>query len=57
MSKTSSKVKDKYNKKVYKPISVRLKKELVEDFEKKLNQDGVSKAEFIRNSIIQYLNN
>lgn len=57
MSKTSSKVKDKYNKKVYKPISVRLKKELVEDFEKKLNQDGVSKAEFIRNSIIQYLDN
>lgn len=56
MSKTSSKVKDKYNKRVYKPISVKLKKELVEDFEKKLTQDGISKAEFIRRSIVQYLN-
>jgi len=55
MSKTSSQVKARYNKKVYKTVSVQLKKGLVADWEVKLAADGLSKAAFIRNAMQEYL--
>lgn len=55
MRETSSAVKNRYNAKVYKPIMVSLKKNLVEQWEKKLQEDSISKAEFIRSAIIKYL--
>lgn len=55
MGKTSSAVKQRYNEKVYKQVNVQLKKELVEQWTEKLQNDGISKAEFIRNAIEEYL--
>lgn len=56
MGNTSSAVKRKYNNRVYKQVKVELNKELVESFENKLKSDGISKAEFFRQAIKQYLN-
>ena len=56
MSNTSWQVKANYNKKVYKSVSVQLKKELVAEWEEQLAKDGISKSEFIRNAITNYLN-
>lgn len=47
----------KYKAKAYKQIKVEYKKEFVEAFEEKLKADGISKAEFFRRAINQYLNN
>lgn len=55
MSNTSSAVKRKYNNKVYKQVKVELKKELVEQWEIAIKEDGITKAEFIRNAITEYL--
>ncbi len=55
MSATSWQSKAKYNKKVYKTISVQLDKNLVSEFEERLKQDGMGKSEFIRNAIKEYL--
>ncbi|HIZ83828.1 MAG TPA: ribbon-helix-helix domain-containing protein [Firmicutes bacterium] len=55
MGRTSSKVKQKYNDKVYHQVSVRLQKELVEQWESQIAQDGISKAAFIRDAIVRYL--
>lgn len=55
MSTTSWQVKAKYNKKVYKSVSVQLDKELVARWEEKLKADGIGKSEFIRNAIKEYL--
>jgi predicted DNA binding CopG/RHH family protein len=55
VGKTSSAVKQRYNEKVYKQVNVQLKKELVEQWTEKLQNDGISKAEFIRNAIEEYL--
>lgn len=55
MGKTSSQVKQRYNSKVYKQVSVQLKKELVGQWEAALAADGTGKAEFIRNAIEGYL--
>ena len=55
MGKTSSAVKQRYNEKNYKQVKVSLKIDLVERWEKKLQEDSISKAEFIRNAIMQYL--
>lgn len=52
---TSSAVKLRYNKKVYRTISVQLKKELVGKWEEAIKEDNIPKAEFIRRAIIQYL--
>lgn len=54
-SNTSWQVKAKYNKKVYKRIAVDINKDLVERWEEKLAADGLSKAEFIRNAVKNYL--
>lgn len=55
MGKTSSAVKNRYNKKVYSQINIRLPKELVSTWEARLSEDGISKAEFLRNAIMKYL--
>lgn len=54
---TSAAVKARYNKKVYRTITIRLRKELVAEWETALNEDEIAKAEFLRNSIKQYLDN
>lgn len=56
-TKTSSAVKNRYNKKTYKSINVSLKKELVAEWENVIKKDNLSKAEFIRRAINQYLEN
>jgi len=55
MGKTSNAVKQRYNEKNYKQVKVSLKIELVEQWEKKLQEDSISKAEFIRSAIMKYL--
>lgn len=55
MSNTSWQVKAKYNKRVYKSVSVQLDKELVARWESKLKADGLGKSEFIRSAIKKYL--
>lgn len=55
MGATSWQVKAKYNSKHYKRIAVDLDRELVLKWEKSLSAAGVSKAEFIRSAIEQYL--
>ncbi len=55
MSDTSWQVKAKYNAKAYKVVQVQLKKELVAAWEEKLATDGLTKAEFIRRAIQEYL--
>lgn len=55
MDKTSNAVKQRYNEKNYRQVKVSLKINLVEQWEKKLQEDSISKAEFIRSAIIKYL--
>ena len=55
MGKTSSAVKNRYANKVYASVATKLKKELVAAWEKELAADGITKAEFIRSAIQQYL--
>lgn len=55
MGNTSSAVKRKYNNRVYKQIKVELNKEFVEQWEAAIKEDGITKAEFIRQAIMQYL--
>lgn len=45
----------KYKAKAYKQIKVEYKREFVEAFEERLRQDGISKAEFFRNAIKNYM--
>ncbi|NDO18089.1 hypothetical protein FMM68_00185 [Lachnospiraceae bacterium MD329] len=54
---TSSAVKQRYNKKVYRAITIRLKKELVEEWEEAIKEDKIPKAEFLRRAMVQYLEN
>lgn len=46
----------KYKAKAYKQIKVEYNREFVENFEQKLKEDGISKAEFFRRAINEYLN-
>ena len=55
MGKTSTASKQKYLNKVYTQVAVRLPKELVAQWEEKLNADHIGKAEFFRNAIQRYL--
>ena len=57
MGKTSTASKQKYLNKVYTQVAVRLPKELVAQWEEKLNADHIGKAEFFRNAIQRYLGN
>ena len=55
MGKTSTQVKQRYLDKAYSQIAVRLQKDLVAQWEEAIKADGISKAEFIRRAITQYL--
>lgn len=55
MGNTSWQVKKRYNDKVYKRIAVDLDKELVTKWEERIKESGISKSEFVRNSILEYL--
>ena len=55
MGKTSTQVKQRYLYKAYAQIAVRLQKDLVAQWEEAIKTDGISKAEFIRRAITQYL--
>lgn len=54
-SNTSSAVIARYKKKVYKRVVADLPKELVAEWEEKLEKDGISKSGFIKNAITEYL--
>ena len=54
-SNTSSKVIQRYKNKVYKRVVADLPKDLVSSWEERLKADQISKSEFIRNAIKQYL--
>ncbi len=54
--KTSSAVKNRWNKERYKQIAVKLDKDLVTEWENAISENGITKAEFIRNAIVEYLN-
>lgn len=45
----------KYKAKAYKQIKVEYNREFVEKFEAKLKSDGISKAEFFRQAIKNYI--
>lgn len=45
----------KYKAKAYKQIKVEYNREFVENFERKLKEDGISKAEFFRRAINAYM--
>lgn len=55
MSKTSYEALKRYRDKALKKVTIDLRKELAEEWEEKLKADGLSKAEFLRNAINQYL--
>lgn len=56
-TKTSWQVRDRYNKKTYSTITVRLKKDLVKAFDEAREEDNLTRAEFVRRAINQYLEN
>ena len=55
MSKPSYEVIKRYKDKTYKKISIDLHKELAEKWESRLAEDGITKAEFLRKAINEYL--
>jgi len=52
---TSYEVQKRYRDKTLRKVSIDLKIELADCWEKKLQEDGISKAEFLRNAINYYL--
>ncbi len=54
-TRTSSTVKNRYNKKVYSPVSAQLPKALVAAFKEKCAAEGVSQAQVIKQAIIEDL--
>lgn len=54
---TSTSVKRRYNEKTYSVVRASIKKELVAKWEEAIKKDNISKAEFIRQAINQYLEN
>lgn len=55
MSKTSWKVKERYNQKVYGRIYCLLPKDLVEQFKQKCRETGVSQQSVVRDAIERFL--
>lgn len=53
--KTSSEVKNRYNKKVYTPITVRVPKELAAAFKAKCTETGIPQAQVIKAAIEKFL--
>lgn len=55
-TKTSSAVKNRYNKKAYDAIIARIPKELAEAFKAKCAAEGISQAQVIKKAIEDFLN-
>lgn len=55
MGRTSTEVKQRYLDKAYAQIAVRLPKDLVKEWSDRIQKDGISKAEFFRRAINEYL--
>lgn len=55
-TKTSSAVKNRYNKKVYSSIIVRVPKELGEQFKKECAERGIPQAQIFKKAIEDFLN-
>ena len=55
MGKTSWKVKEKYNQKVYGKLYFQMPKEMVQQFRDKCKRDGVSQAQVVREAIEEFL--
>ncbi len=55
-TKTSSAVKNRYNKKAYDAIIARVPKELAEAFKAKCAAEGISQAQIIKKAIEDFLN-
>lgn len=56
-SKTSTAVKDRYNKKTYDVISCRVKKDVAADFKAKCLANGVPQSKIIKQAIEEFLKN
>ena len=54
-TKTSSEVKNRYNKKVYDSIIVRVPKELAQAFKEKCAAEGIPQAQIIKEAITRFL--
>lgn len=54
-TKTSSEVKNRYNKKVYDAIIIRVPKELAQAFKDKCASEGVAQATILKAAIAKYL--
>lgn len=55
-TKTSSTVKNRYNSKVYSPVTAMLPKDLVVQFKEKCKEVGVSQAQVVKKAIETFLN-
>lgn len=55
MGKTSSEVKNRYNKKTYTPIVVSVKKETAEAYKKKCDDMGISYSQVLHQAIGKFL--
>lgn len=53
---TSTAVKNRYNKKTYDVLSVRIKKETLQAFKEKCLQEGIPQARIIKKAIEDFLN-
>lgn len=56
MSRPSYEVIKRYRDKAIKRIAIDLRKDLVDLWKAEIAKDGISKAEFVRNAITEYLN-
>ena len=57
MGQTSAKAVQKYQAKTYTQNAIRIKKELAAEFDKKLKENGNTKAAVIREAIENYMAN
>ena len=55
-TKTSSEVKSRYNKKVYDSVSIRVPKDLAEQFKAKCIEENVSQAEVLKKAMENFIN-
>lgn len=55
-TKTSSEVKNRYNKKVYDSITVRVPKDLAQAFKQKCNEQAIPQAQIVKKAINDFLN-
>ncbi len=54
-TKTSSEVKNRYNKKVYDSVSIRVPKDLAEQFKAKCAEQGVSQAQVLKKAMENFI--